>query len=133
MNGGGSHLSAGGECCRGLRAGNRPLISKNSSGAPCQTFLIFSIVDFLSFLYFLYHFSEILKFIGEKKAFSVSDVIIKLKGLPWWLRGKGLACQAADTDSTPGSVKSVREGNGNHVSILAWEVQWTEKPAGLSP
>ena len=40
---------------------------------------------------------------------------------------------AGDTGSIPGSERSPREGNGNHSSILAWEISWTEKPCGLLP
>ena len=31
----------------------------------------------------------------------------------------------------PGLARSPGEGNGNHYSILAWEIPWTEKPGGL--
>ena len=27
--------------------------------------------------------------------------------------------------------RSAGEGNGNHSSILAWEIPWTEEPGGL--
>ena len=33
--------------------------------------------------------------------------------LPWWLSGKESACNAGDTGSTPGSGRSLGEGNGN--------------------
>ena len=32
---------------------------------------------------------------------------------------------------TPGLGRSPREGNGNHSSILAWRIPWTEEPDGL--
>ena len=38
---------------------------------------------------------------------------------------------ARDTRSIPGSGRSPAEGNGNHSSILVWEVPWTEEPSGL--
>ena len=41
------------------------------------------------------------------------------------------ACDARDPVSTPESGRSPGEGNGNLLSILAWEVPWTEEPGGL--
>ena len=38
-----------------------------------------------------------------------------------------------DTGSIPGSGRFPREGNGNHSSILAWEIPWTEEPGGYIP
>ena len=38
---------------------------------------------------------------------------------------------AGDVASIPGLGRFPREGNGNHSSILAWEIPWTEEPAGL--
>ena len=38
-----------------------------------------------------------------------------------------------DTVLTPGSGRSSGEGNGNHSSILAWRIPWTEEPADYSP
>ena len=35
------------------------------------------------------------------------------------------------TDSIPESGRSPREGHGNHSSILAWTIPWTEEPGGL--
>ena len=31
----------------------------------------------------------------------------------------------------PGLARSPGGGNGNHSSILAWEIPWTEEPGGL--
>ena len=53
------------------------------------------------------------------------------KGLPWWLSGKESACNAGDTSSIPGLGRSPGEGNGNPLSILAWEIPWTENPGRL--
>ena len=36
-----------------------------------------------------------------------------------------------DTHSIPGSGRSPGGGNGNHFSILAWRISWTEEPGGL--
>ena len=38
------------------------------------------------------------------------------------------AGDAGDSGSIPGSGSSPEGGNGNHSSILAWEIPWTEKP-----
>ena len=43
-------------------------------------------------------------------------------------------CQAGDlrgTVSIPGSRRSPVVGNGNHPSILAWKISWTEEPGRL--
>ena len=42
--------------------------------------------------------------------------------------GKESACNARDPGLIPGSGRSPGEGNGNHSSILAWEIPWTEEP-----
>ena len=34
-------------------------------------------------------------------------------------------------DSIPGLGISPGEGNGNHSSVLAWEIPWTGEPGGL--
>ena len=36
-----------------------------------------------------------------------------------------------DSGSIPGLGRSPGEGNGNPLSILAWEIPWTEEPGGL--
>ena len=36
-----------------------------------------------------------------------------------------------DMTLIPGWRRSPGEGNGNHSSILAWEIPWTEEPGGL--
>ena len=38
---------------------------------------------------------------------------------------------AGDTGSISGSGRSHRKGHGNHFSILAWRIPWTEKPDRL--
>ena len=50
-------------------------------------------------------------------------------GLPWWLSGKESACSAGDAGdmgSIPGLGRYPGGGNGNHSSILAWKIPWTE-------
>ena len=36
-----------------------------------------------------------------------------------------------DTDSISGLGRSPGRGKGNHSSILAWRLPWTEEPGGL--
>ena len=36
-----------------------------------------------------------------------------------------------DTDSIPGLGRSPGRGKGNHSSIFAWRLPWTEEPGGL--
>ena len=53
------------------------------------------------------------------------------QGLPRWLSGKESTCNAGDVagavGSIPGSGRSPGGGNGNHSSILAWKIPWTEE------
>ena len=42
-----------------------------------------------------------------------------------------LPANAGGTCSIPGLRRSPGEGNGNHSSILAWRIPWTEEPGGL--
>ena len=44
---------------------------------------------------------------------------------------KNLSASAEDLGSIPEWVRSPGEGNGNHSSILAWEIPSTEEPGGL--
>ena len=55
-------------------------------------------------------------------------------GFPRWLSGKESTCSAGDTEDTssiPGLGRSPEEEMATHSSILAWEIPWTEEPAGL--
>ena len=45
--------------------------------------------------------------------------------------GKESAFNAGDPGLNPGSGRFPGEGNGNHYSILAWRITWTEEPGGL--
>ena len=38
---------------------------------------------------------------------------------------------ARETGSVPGSGRSPPVGSGNHSSILAWKIPWTEEPGRL--
>ena len=45
--------------------------------------------------------------------------------------GKESACDAGDLGLIPGLGRSPGGGNGNHSSVLAWRIPWTEDPGGL--
>ena len=62
---------------------------------------------------------------------SQSGVWSDAQGLPWWLSGKELPANAGDAGLIPKSRRPPGEGNGNPLSILAWEIPWTEEPGGL--
>ena len=50
------------------------------------------------------------------------------------LVAKNLHASAGDVrrmDLIPGSGRSPGGGNGNHSSLLAWKIPWTEEPGGL--
>ena len=53
-----------------------------------------------------------------------------MPGLPWWLSGKEMTCNAGDTASIPGSGRSPGVGNGNPLQY-SWEIPWTEEPGGV--
>ena len=52
-------------------------------------------------------------------------------GFPGGSGVKNRPANAGDAGSVPGSGRSSGERNGNHCSILAREISWTEEPAGL--
>ena len=52
-------------------------------------------------------------------------------GFSGGLDGKESACSAGDLGSIPRSGRCPGEGNGNHSSILAWRIPWTEEPGKL--
>ena len=45
----------------------------------------------------------------------------------------GDAGDTGDVSSFPGWGRPPGGGNGNHCSILAWEIPWTEETGGLEP
>ena len=48
--------------------------------------------------------------------------------------GKQSTCTAGaegDEVQIPGSGRSPEKGHGNHSSVLAWRIPWTEEPGGL--
>ena len=55
-------------------------------------------------------------------------------GFPSGSGVKNLLTNAGDSSLIPGSRRSPGEGNGNpRQCVLAWEIPWTEEPAGLQP
>ena len=46
---------------------------------------------------------------------------------------KNLPANAGDLGSIPGLERSPGEENGNHSSILAWRIPWTEELVDYSP
>ena len=65
---------------------------------------------------------------GQDRAEVEKLLVNKLKGFPGGLES---SCQAGDAGLIPGLGRSSEEGNGNHSSILAWRIPWTEEPGGL--
>ena len=65
-----------------------------------------------------------------------SLIYIAEKGFPGGTVVKNLPDNAGDereVSSVPGWGKSPGGGNGNHSSILAWKIPWTEEPGGYHP
>ena len=52
-------------------------------------------------------------------------------GFPGGSAGKHMPANVGDMGSIPGSGRSPGEGNGNHSSILAWEIPLPEEPDRL--
>ena len=68
-----------------------------------------------------------------KKVKILSKGIITpfVPGFPGDSDGKVSACNVGDPGLVSGSGRSPGEGNHNPLSILAWEIPWTEEPGGL--
>ena len=64
-------------------------------------------------------------------AVPITSLGHSLDRLPRWLSGKELPANAGDAGLIPKSRRPPGEGNGNPLSILAWEIPWTEEPGGL--
>ena len=58
-------------------------------------------------------------------------IILFHKGFPGGSVDKESACSAGELDFFSGSERSPGERNATPSSILAWEIPWTEEPAGL--
>ena len=73
-----------------------------------------------------------LNWLAFKKAWkSLCQCSSLIRGFPGSSNGKESACNARDLSSIPGLERSPGEGNGNHFSILAWRIPWTEEPGRL--
>ena len=62
--------------------------------------------------------------------------MVERDGLARWHSGKESAANAGDIGDLgwiPGSGRSPGGGHGNHSSILAWRILWTEEPGELQP
>ena len=67
-------------------------------------------------------------------SFSKNFQLVEYRDLefPRWLSGKEPACNAGDAGLISGLGRSPSPGEkATHPSILAWEIPWTEEPAGL--
>ena len=82
------------------------------------------------FFFFFFKAVDLCKWHGSFPAGVWQSVGPKM-GLPGGSDSKESACNAGDPGSIPGSGRSPGEGNGNHSSILAWRIPWTEEPGGL--
>ena len=51
--------------------------------------------------------------------------------IPRWGGVKNLPAETGDVGLIPGSGRCPGGGNGNHSSIIAWRIPWTEEPGGL--
>ena len=70
---------------------------------------------------------------GKQSLSSLPGIPICLAytSLPSGSNGKEPACSAGDLGLISGSGRSLGEGNGNPLSILAWRIPWTEQPDRL--
>ena len=67
---------------------------------------------------------------------SITPVKIEMGNFPGGTVVKNLPTSAGDArhvGSIPELGRSPGVGNGNHSSILAWEIPWTQEPEGYSP
>ena len=62
---------------------------------------------------------------------TVNYIAKSYVGFPGGSAVKNPPANAGNMGLIPGSEKSLRVGNGNSSSILAWEIPWTEEPGGL--
>ena len=56
-------------------------------------------------------------------ASQVTDSVVK--------NPRGIAGDAGNTHSIPGSGRPLEKETATHSSILAWKIPWTEEPGGL--
>ena len=58
-------------------------------------------------------------------------LLINYMDFPGGSDGKASAYNVGDLGSIAGLGRAPGERNGNHSSILAWEIPWAEEPGGL--
>ena len=94
----------------------------------------------LKFPCFLYNPTNVGSLISNSSSFSKhsSDIwnfsvyIMQKPSIQnFGLDGKESACNMGDLCLTPGLGRSPEGGHGNHSSILAWRIPWTEEPGRL--
>ena len=83
----------------------------------------------LPFAYNLYNINK--TFIIKCVLHFLTKYLLETKGFPGGWEVNASAWNAGDQVSIPGSGRSPGEGNGNHSSILAWRIPWTEEPGRL--
>ena len=64
------------------------------------------------------------------KPFELKTFINFRQDFPGGSVGKESACNSGGTGSVTGSGRYPGGENGNHSSILAWKILWTEEPGG---
>ena len=70
---------------------------------------------------------SLITFVIPSRSSHFDDYSSNLLDFPSGLDSKESACNAGDLHSIPGSRRSLREGNDNHSSILAWGIPGTEE------
>ena len=68
---------------------------------------------------------------GQGSSCFVATSLLSTRGFPGGSEVKNLPANAGDMGLIPGFGRSPGEGNGNHSSLLAWEIPWTEELGGL--
>ena len=58
-------------------------------------------------------------------------MVKRMEDFPGGLVVNNLPANSGDSGSMPGSGRSPGVGSGNHSSILAWKIPWTEESGGL--
>ena len=56
---------------------------------------------------------------------------VAFRGFPGGSARRESTCNARDLGLISGLGRSPGEGHGNHSSVLAWKIPWTEEPGGL--
>ena len=67
----------------------------------------------------------------EIKLTLITRKLTSIDGLPRWFSGKESTCQCRRCKFDPLIRNLLEKEMATHISILAWEIQWTEEPGGL--